>query len=118
MFYIFLYIILCTLFKHLESAQPFNLFNEDCRKKASQLSHIKSATSIQSSGSIKKQDSLIDASKTHASQDQCNFTLVAPKMVINPYKSIIQNVVPQKPFNNFFLKCAACLAVAEEVSAH
>lgn len=118
MFYILLYIIFCSIFKHLESAQPFKISSENCHKKTSQLNLRKSTTAIQSSSSFKKKESLIDASKTHASLDQCNFTLVAPKMVINPYRLIIKNTVQQKPFNNFYLKCAACLAVTEEVSAH
>lgn len=117
MFFILLYIIFSTLFKHVEGAQPFKPSYEDCHKKLSHLSQVKSTASIKS-GSFKKKESLIDASKTYASLDQCNYTLVAPKMLINPYKLLIQNTVQQKPFNSFYLKCAACLAVAEEVSAY
>lgn len=65
-----------------------------------------------------KHNKLMDVSETYAEQDLCNFTLAAPKMIINPYKLGIQNLVHQKSFGSFFLKCAACLAVAEQVRVH
>ncbi|KAG5887599.1 hypothetical protein JTB14_025758 [Gonioctena quinquepunctata] len=54
--------------------------------------------------------------ETYATYDQCNFTLIVPKKVINPYKNEFQNLVEQKPFGSFCLKCAACLAVAEQIA--
>lgn len=47
---------------------------------------------------------------------KCNHTLITPKSVINPYKKEVENVAQNKPFGSFCLKCAACIAVAEEVS--
>nr|XP_023013643.1 uncharacterized protein LOC111503538 isoform X1 [Leptinotarsa decemlineata] len=54
--------------------------------------------------------------KTYATYDQCNFSLIAPKKVINPYKKEIENLVQQKPFGTFCLKCATCLAVADQIA--
>lgn len=54
--------------------------------------------------------------QVYESTDKCNYTLVSPKKVINPYKALMMNIVPQKPFGSFYLKCTACLAVANQVS--
>lgn len=56
---------------------------------------------------------IVDAKSTYS--DQCNLTLPSPKMIINPYKLIIQNHVGKKAFNSIYLKCVSCLAVAEQV---
>ncbi|KAJ8955097.1 hypothetical protein NQ314_006980 [Rhamnusium bicolor] len=58
---------------------------------------------------------LIIQHDTYDSYDRCNLTLVAPKKVINPYKTEMRNFVPQKPFGSFYLKCTACLAVAHQI---
>ncbi|KAJ8960630.1 hypothetical protein NQ318_013922 [Aromia moschata] len=46
---------------------------------------------------------------------QCDFTLISPKKVINPYRARMENHVPQKPFGSFYQRCAACLAVANQI---
>lgn len=53
--------------------------------------------------------------QVYAPFDDCNFTITKPKVVINPYKNQIKNLVRRKPFGSFCLKCAACLAIADEV---
>ncbi|KAH1005175.1 hypothetical protein HUJ04_006205 [Dendroctonus ponderosae] len=45
----------------------------------------------------------------------CNLTLPKPKKVINPYKKQLSNRVAPRAFGSFCIKCAACLAVANEV---
>ncbi|XP_057655311.1 uncharacterized protein LOC130893322 [Diorhabda carinulata] len=47
---------------------------------------------------------------------QCNYSLKNPKIVINPYKEQIENLVQPKPFASFCLKCAACISVANEIT--
>ncbi|KAL1513018.1 hypothetical protein ABEB36_002503 [Hypothenemus hampei] len=47
----------------------------------------------------------------------CNTTLRNPRKIINPYKELLQSRVAQKPFGTFCVKCAACLAVANEIQA-
>ncbi|CAG9857867.1 unnamed protein product [Phyllotreta striolata] len=51
----------------------------------------------------------------YAPFEASNFTLIKPKLVINPYKEKIQNFVRRKPFGSFCLKCAACVAIAREI---
>lgn len=54
--------------------------------------------------------------EVYETYDKCNYTLLVPRKIINPYREAIANFVPQKPFGSFYLKCAACLAVANQVS--
>ncbi|XP_018563453.1 uncharacterized protein LOC108904863 [Anoplophora glabripennis] len=58
----------------------------------------------------------VNKRKLYETHDKCNYTLVSPKRIINPYRTILMNIVPQKPFGSFYLKCAACLAVANQIS--
>lgn len=109
------YIILTILLIQCECRKLYKeSSSQECNRKASLVKSTSSSKSIQSADSYKQQN-IIDANETYASPDQCNFTLAAPKMVINPYKLSIQNAVRQKPFSSLYLKCAACLAVAKQV---
>ncbi|XP_063909015.1 uncharacterized protein LOC135126795 isoform X2 [Zophobas morio] len=45
----------------------------------------------------------------------CNFAMINPKKVINPYRNEVQNYVPSKPFGSVCVMCSMCLAVAREM---
>lgn len=45
----------------------------------------------------------------------CNLTLPKPKKVINPYKEQLTNRVAPRAFGSFCMKCAACVAIANEI---
>lgn len=115
MVYISFYIIFTIFLQEIVDTKTFKQQSTycDCKENAGQVKSSKSVKNTSNSGKTTK--SLIHASKTYENPDKCNVSLVSPKMIINPYKQLIQNSVQQKPFNSFYLKCAACLAVAEEV---
>lgn len=52
---------------------------------------------------------------TYTELDNCNYSLINPKKIINPYRKGLQNTVQQKPFGNFCTKCACCIAIATQV---
>lgn len=111
MLYTIFYIIFTTIFTGSEHIQLFGMNSpEESNSETSYFSAISSQFS-------NKEDKgkLILAIEIYANQNQCNFTLNAPKMVIQPYEFKNQNSVYQKTFSNIYLKCAACLAVANEV---
>lgn len=117
MIYIYIYFIFTTFFVELvEAAKPFKRpSSSECSKKSS---IVKSIGSIKSSHQFNKEGEIIDASEAYAGPQHCNFTMIAPKLIINPYRMTIQNLVQEKPFGSFHVKCAACLAVAEQVEIY
>ncbi|XP_050303373.1 uncharacterized protein LOC126741097 isoform X2 [Anthonomus grandis grandis] len=60
-------------------------------------------------------DSLVLIEAYYGCLGDCNITLPKPKKIINPYKEQLNSKVPPKPFGTFCIRCAACLAVANEV---
>lgn len=99
MFYIYLYIIAIIIFWGTESCLPSN------------RNSLK-----QSHDTIYPHHAALIEEGTYAPLERCNYTLLTPKKIINPYKKELQNIVQQKPFGNFCLKCSACLAVADQIS--
>ncbi|XP_049820465.1 uncharacterized protein LOC126264867 [Aethina tumida] len=49
-------------------------------------------------------------------QSKCNCTIFQPAIVINPYTNIMDLVKKKPNFKSVGIRCAACLAVAEEIS--
>lgn len=52
----------------------------------------------------------------HLMSTKCRYRIsTTGRVIINPYKNIKENLTKPKEFGSVYLKCAMCLAVAEQV---
>ncbi|XP_066246259.1 uncharacterized protein [Euwallacea similis] len=84
------------------SLSPFRELNEDLQSKSNFIRKT-------------SRDCAKGCSSPHCCCSDCNRTLSNPKRIINPYRELFTSKVPPRPFGNFCVKCAACLAVASEI---